>query len=305
MITTMTGSNTFMLQQELDSKVSEFVGRFSDIGVEKLDGQEASAERLIEATKSLPFLVDQKLVVLRNPSAQKDFVEKINVVIESVPDGVEVIVVEPKIDRRSSYFKVLKSKTEFKEFGELDSQKLSTWIVQYISQQGGRISLSDARYLVERVGLNQQILHNELDKLLTYKPQIGRTEIDLLTEPTPQSSIFELIDSAFAGNHKRTLELYRQQRAMKVEPQQIMAMIAWQLHVLSVVKTAADKSVDDIARQAKLNPFVVRKTAAIAGRINLEDLKQLVNRALQLDIKMKSSNIDNDEALQHFLLTIS
>lgn len=92
---------------------------------------------------------------------------------------------------------------------------------------------------------------------------------------------------------------------MKVEPQQIMAMIAWQLHVLAVVKTAGNKSAEDIARQAKLNPFVVRKTVSIARQISLAETKQLIKRALQLDIKMKTISIDADEALQHFLLTIS
>ena len=83
-----------------------------------------------------------------------------------------------------------------------------------------------------------------------------------------------------------------------------MAMLAWQLHVLATVKVAGDKSADEIAREAKLSPFVVRKTVMIAKKISLAEVKKLVRRALELDVRMKSQNIDADEALQHFLLTI-
>ncbi len=305
MITTLTGPNHFLLQQTLKKLTGDFVAKYGAINLEKLDGEEVAADRLIEAVHSLPFLAHSKLVILRNPGAQKAFAEQIGDIIKNVPSGVEVIIVEPKIDKRSSYFKELKAKTEFKEFTEPDVQALNTWIVQYAQQYGGSISKTDAQYLVERVGSNQQILYNELEKLLSFNAEINRKGIDLLTDKTPQSTIFELVDSAFAGNDKRTLELYRQQRSLKVEPQQIMAMLAWQLHVLAVVKTAGNKSSDEIAREAKLNPFVVRKTSNIARQVSLNDVRKLVKRALDLDVRLKSQSIDADEAIKLFLLTIN
>ncbi|MGZ6004839.1 MAG: DNA polymerase III subunit delta [Candidatus Saccharimonadales bacterium] len=305
MIKVLTGANHFLLQQELNQIIDEFTNAYGDLNLERLDGEEVSAERLMEAAHSLPFLADKKLIILRNPGIQKAFMERIDNVINDVPEGVEVVLVEPKIDRRSSYYKVLKARTELKEFMETDSNKLNTWIVQYVKEQDGQISSTDASYLIERVGSNQQLLHGELQKLLSFNSNISHANIDLLTELAPQSTIFELIDSAFAGNAKKTLELYHQQRALKVEPQQIIAMLAWQLHVLAVVKTAGDKSSEEIAKAAKLNPFVVRKTATLASRINLAEVKGLIKRALKLDTDLKSRSIDADEALQYFLLTIS
>lgn len=249
-------------------------------------------------------MADKKLVVLRNPGSQKAFADQIDNIIEDVPDTVDVIIVEPKIDRRSSYFKVLKSKAELKDFVEPETYKLNTWIVQHVKEQGGRISSADANYLVERVGQNQQLLYGELHKLLGYQPEITRQTIDLLTDLAPQSTVFELIDSAFAGNSKRLLNLYKQQRAIKVEPQQIIAMLAWQLHVLALVKLAGNKTNEDVAREARVNPYVVRKTSALASKISLPETKSLIKRALDLDIRLKSQSIDADEALQHFLLTI-
>jgi DNA polymerase III delta subunit len=101
------------------------------------------------------------------------------------------------------------------------------------------------------------------------------------------------------------MRLYDEQRALKVEPQQIIAMLAWQLHVLAVVKTAKERSVEDIARVAKLNPFVVRKTQGIASRITLPRLKELITTLREFDVRTKTEGILPDEVVRYYLLQLS
>lgn len=305
MIITLTGSNSFLLRSELNNLKTGFVSVNGDLGLEQIDGEEATFERISEAILSLPFISNKKMVVLRAPSANKQFTEQIEQLLQSIPDTTDVIIIEPKLDKRLAYYKILKQKTDFRESHELDAYGLSNWLVQQAKTLAGELKQADAMYLVERVGSNQQLLANELDKLLGYNPHITRDSIDALTEATPQSTIFELLDAAFVGNRRRALELYKEQRALKVEPQQIIAMLAWQLHVLALIKTAGERTPDEIAKAAKLNPFVVRKTMSIARKASITEVKRLVADALALDVRLKSENIDADEALQHYLLTIS
>jgi len=275
------------------------------LALERLDGEEVEFGRLREALTSLPFLASQKLVVLRAPSKNKQFVEGFEQLFDEIPESTDVILVEPKLDKRLSYYKFLKTKTDFYNFAELDTSGLARWLVDTTKAQNGALSPADARYLVERVGSDQQLLGNELEKLLIRNPQISRADIDDLTEPTPQSTIFQLLEAAFAGRPKKALELYQEQRALKVEPQQIIAILAWQLHILALIKTAGDRSADDIARDAKLNPYVVRKSQGITRKLSLHELKKLVADLLEIDKRSKSSALDIDEALQHYLLTVS
>lgn len=274
------------------------------MGLERLDGEEVSYDRMREALESLPFLASKKLVVLQKPSANKEFIEKAADLLANVPETTDVLVVEPKPDKRTSYFKFLKKAAELKEFNELDENSLARWITEQAKQRQGTVSLADARYLVQRVGLNQQLVGNELDKLLNYDLEISQQTINLLTDPTPQSTIFELLDAAMAGKTKRAFELYEEQRAMKVEPQQILAMLAWQLHVLAVVKTAVGKDAASIAKEAKINPYVVRKTQNLARHMSLPQIKRLVRSTLELDIRLKSQPIDPDEALLTLLMRV-
>ena len=305
MIVTLTGENSFALSKVLNDLVKAFIAEQGDLALERLDGEELEFARLREAITSLPFLASKKMVVLRSPSKNKQFVEKFEQILDEIPETTEVILIEPKLDKRLSYYKLLKKKTDFQDFPELDQQALARWLSESAKARNGSLSAGDARYLVARVGDSQQLLSNELEKLLLHNVQITRQTIDLLTEEAPQSTIFQLLEVAFAGNSKRTLGLYREQRALKVEPPQIIAMLTWQLHILAIIKTAGDRNPDQIAKEAKLNPYVVRKSQPLVRKLTLSNLKALIADLLDIDIKSKTTNLDPDEALQNYLLNLS
>jgi DNA polymerase III delta subunit len=82
-------------------------------------------------------------------------------------------------------------------------------------------------------------------------------------------------------------------------------MLGWQLHVLAVIKTAGDRSADEIARDAKMSPFVVRKSQNVARRLTLAQLKTLISDLLVIDTLSKRTSLDLDEALQHFFLKLA
>ena len=305
MIVTLTGENDMLRQQELRRIVDGFVAEHGDMALEKLDGEEASFERMHEAVQSLPFLSPKKLVVLRRPSANKEFTENFEKLSADIAETNDVLLVEPKLDKRLSYYKMLKKQTEFKEFTVLDANGLVRFLNEYAKEQGGTLSAGDARLLIDRVGLNQLTLQHEVDKLLAYDPKVSRQTIELLTERTPQSSIFELLDAALGGHTKRALELYKEQRALKIEPQQIIAMLVWQLYILALVKTAKDRSADQIAKEAKLSPYTVRKTQNLAHNISLPELKKMVRELREFDVRLKSEGLLADEVVQYYLLNMS
>lgn len=305
MIITLTGANDNARKDELDKLVAAFVAEHTDMALERLDGEETTADRLRESLQSLPFLTARKLVVLREPSRQKAFAEDIAAILESVAETTDVVIYEPKLDKRLVYYKTLKKQTDFREFAELDARGLVQWAVQYVKGQGGSLSSADAGYLVERVGLGQQALQQELHKLLSYDPAVSRQTITLLTEPLPQSTMFTLLDAAFAGKATEALALYKEQRSMRVEPQAILAMLAWQLHVLVVVKAGERRGSDAIAASAKLNPFVIRKSLGLVRQVTAARLRGLVDELLAIDLQLKRTALDADEALQLYILKLA
>jgi DNA polymerase-3 subunit delta len=304
MVTSIIGSNNYARKQALNSLVKPFLKQYGDIGYEAIDGESVEFTQLQSSLQSMPFLSDKKLVVIQNPSANKEFVSKIEQLLPTIPDSTDVVITESKIDKRLRYFTVLKEQTKFIELSDQAGSDLIDWLVSYVADNNGRIDQQTARNLISKVGNNQQLLANELDKLLLYDPAITDHSLQLLVEATPQSTIFEMLDRAFIGDKRRTVALYKDQRAQNVEPAQIIAMITWQLHILALIKAAPNLTTEQIAKEAKQNPFVIRKSLALAKKINLPDLKKMLQTLLELDTRLKTEPIDPDEALQYYLLSL-
>lgn len=304
MITTLSGTNNYMIDIELHNLLNQFKENYGDLAIEQIDGTEADYLSIVESLSSLPFLSPSKLVILRSPGNTKEFAEKVEGLFEDVPSTNEIVIVEPNIDKRSKYYKFLKANTQYMSFEELDIGGLANWIVKEVTAKGGKISSRDANYLIERVGINQLKISNEVDKLLSYQPEITKDSINELTEPTPQTTIFQLLDAAFSGKRRELIKIYEDQRRQKVEPQQIIAMLTWQLNGLALVKSAGDLPPAEISRKTKLSPYVVSKNLNITRRLNFEDIRQLLDRLLELDIKLKTQSVDLDDALLQFLLSI-
>lgn len=305
MLVILTGQNDFLLTRELKKRIDSFVGQYGDLALERLSGDEAGYEQLYDAITILPFLASEKLVVLRSPSSNKQFMESIELLVAAIPETTTVLLVEPKLDKRSSYYKFLKKQPEYYEFLAANIRNLTRFVQQEVKEKQGTISAQDAQYLVEMVGEDQLLIANEVSKLITYNSSITKDAINALVEPTSQSKIFDLIDAAFARNPQKALDLYVEQRSQKVEPQAIIGMLVWQLHALAIVKTAgSDKSPAEIASASKLSPFVIQKTQSIARRVDTVQLRRLVKELVEIDFASKTRAYDLDQALQNYILTI-
>ena len=90
-------------------------------------------------------------MVLRSPGAQKEFAEKLEVFVSNIADTNDVVIVEPKLDKRTAYYKSLKKLTEFRDFAVLDANGLAQSLQAYAKEQGGELSGQLARRLIDLV----------------------------------------------------------------------------------------------------------------------------------------------------------
>ena len=300
MITALIGDNFYQRSVYLNQVKAKFVQQYGDFSVQQIDASESALNVIEEAICGLSLLADNQLVVINRFTDSKEFLEQIESILKRVPATTDVVLVSDAIDKRLSAYGVLKKMATMVDCAQQAS--LTRWVSEYVKASGGTISQSDAQYLVERAGANQSLLSNELDKLMLYNPAITRKNIELLTEAAPQSTIFQLLDAVFSGKKTDLLTLYREQRLQKVEPLAIVGMLSWQLHIFALIKAAEQARVRDIAKAAKLNPYVVSKSQGLIKNFSLGTIRQMINNLLALEIKLKSQSIDSDDALQLFLL---
>lgn len=304
MIITLAGSNDYLIETELNKIIEQFSSKNDDMAIEQIDGAETEIQSIIEAISGMSFLYPNRLIILRRGSANKQFIDSFEDLIKNIPQNNNLVIIEPNIDKRLSYFKTLKKITDFKMYENLDTHQLASWIQDTVKNNKGKISNSDARYLIELTGNNQLRISNELDKLLNFNQEITRENIDNLIDPIPQTTIFQLLDAAFNGNSKQLLKIYEEQKRQKVSPQQVIAMLTWQIHILAMIKASGKSSASEIASKTKVSPFVIGKSISIANKLTMRDIEDLTENLLELDIKLKNQSIDVDDALLQLLLTL-
>jgi len=304
MIRVFGGSNWYLLKSEIDRLGGEFVTENGPHSLEKIDAGQADYGYIINALQSVSMFEPKKLVIIYGLSKNKKASEQITEIIEGTPPDTDLIIVETELDKRSSYYKYLRKQPGFKDFGELTENEMPRWLIDYSKTRQANISMADARYLIERVGSSQGRLANEIDKLAQYDKNITKTSIDELTVPSPRSTIFNLIDAAFSGDSKRAIKIYEEQRVQKVEPQAIMGMIVWQMHIVAMCAVAKDRRGDDIAKQAGLNGYVVGKSLTIAKQMGISKVNDFLKLLRDIEATSRKQTYDYDNALKYAILTL-
>jgi DNA polymerase III delta subunit len=133
--------------------------------------------------------------------------------------------------------------------------------------------------------------------------KIMRTDIDKLTDQSVQSTIFSLLDAAFAGDSKKAISMYREQRSMRIEPQYIIAMLTWQLTALAQAVFAQPQTESTIVAAGQ-SPYSARKSLTLAKKISKAQAKKMIKDLSELDLQTKT-NVDADAGLELYLLELT
>jgi len=298
MTTTLVGKNHYDFIRKKNMMLAEFVSKYGELGVERYDAG-ANESTLHDAFNGLALFAEKKLIIIDEPSENKNLTEYLQKLIESKSKDVEVLILEPIIDKRTAWYKFLSQNTSIIECDELDERSLVSWIGESVKERGGTITSSAALLLIKNVGINQQQLANELDKLLLFNSQITEESVELLVDPMPQENVFNLLESLTKGDAKNTIYLYEKLKLAGVDPHEILAMIAWQLHSILLVKSSLKNPQD-----SGLHSFVFQKNQGIAKRLTFSDLENLVSKVIETELIIKKDGAQADSALSVLLYQI-
>ena len=300
---TITGNNRYLIERKLAEIKDRFETANGSMAIEQLDVADMTADQIISNLSSQSLFNNSRLVILKGASQNADLANAFDQTFDQTNDAVEVVIVAPDLDRRTTLYARLKDKTELQTCNDLDSNSLAGWLEKEAVAQGSAISRTTAKYLVDRVGPNQMKLSNELAKLSLYTRTIDRQAVDLLVEASSLSTSFDLLDATFARDRRRVNRIYAEQRAMGVVPQILMGLVIWQLHLLACLKTAPNSSPEQVSQDTGISVYAVKKSRSITDRLSLVQLKQAIDRLARIDRLIKQAYINVDDALLYYLVS--
>jgi DNA polymerase-3 subunit delta len=303
-IITLTGPNDFCIRQEVNSYIRTFLERHGEHAIERIDGETFDPHHVAELVGGTSLFADRRLIIMRSAGKSKALWDMLGEqVAHHIPSETTLVIVEPILDKRTKTYKVLQQQGEIKTLDLLSDRQLLTWIKATVKELGGTIEDSVALYLVELVGNNQWQLSQELEKLVAYKPSIERQAVDALVEPNPQAAVFEIIDAAF--KHDKNF-IGQQLHSLKVseDPYRFFGLLVSQLYTLALVVHGGSRKADDIAKEAGVHPFVIRKMQQIASGISKKQIAAQIELLAACDKRLKSTSIDPWTILEQYLYRI-
>ncbi len=309
----------------IDRAVHEVVAHLGDspnaaMNLTELDGRTASFADLSSAAGAMPFLSPRRVVLLTNPVegfGKASERGRFTGFLEGLPETTALVLVEyrpltdPR-DRRKGKLHWLEEwasqagdRVFFKSFSLPRGDQMSSWIRNRAREKGGTFSYNGAGMLAELVGSETRTADLEIDKLLLYVNYNRPVEADdvlALTAYEGEGDIFGLVDALGNRNGREAIaKLHELLNAQ--DPLPILGMIVRQFRLLLQAREILDVGGDEnvVTKSLKLHPYVGKKITAQARQFRKQTLEAVFHRLLEVDLAMKSSDMDGDQLLDVFI----
>ena len=287
-----------------------------DINTTHLDGRVNSPEELLTAVSTLPFLTAYRLVVffypserMRTPTQQKRLLE----VLSRVPQSTCLILVEYRLlteerDRKRNRIHWLEkwalgnpSMVQLRGFPVPVGVGLTRWIQERAKVHGGQFTLQAANILADQVGSEPSLLDHEIQKLLAYvnynRPVEG-DDVQHLTPKTIQVADFALVNALRNRDARNALGILHRELE-EVDPiflfHRVVNQFRQLLQVREVLENGGTKN--EVIRIMKMHPYAADMAIEHARRFSMVDLETIYQRLLQIDIAMKTGDMEAELAL--------
>lgn len=305
-------------------RLKEFSSDFSDpttagMNTTQLDAKSMSENDLNNAVNAMPFLAAQRLVLIYAPSAKYNKPEtrkKFLAFLESAPESARVVLYEgmEKAKDADKHWLVKwaeknKPKTRSQAFFMPLPREMPGWIINEARNQNGKIEPAAAAKLAEMTGVDTRQAGMELSKLLAYvnwERSVQPSDVDAVCIVTSQQSVFDFVDALSQGNGRAAQKLLH--RLLENEDAfSLWGMVVRQFRLLLQAREILDArgNKDDVARALGVHPFVAEKTAGQARHFQIETLEAIHHRLLDIDERVKTSQVTLDLALDMLVSELS
>lgn len=307
------GPEKYLLDFYLNKAVEVAIGDGDrTMNYDVFSDKKTSLDTIVDSIETMPFFSDCRVVVLKDmdfagkSKMANDLAER----LETLPETSYVFIAEAVVDKRKKFFKTVKKVGHACEFPYMGEGDLVKYIARGLGRYNINISGSDARYMIQHVGGDLTVLHNEIEKLAAYLGDDAvatAVAIDDVCQKSVESKIFELVDCMGTNKRARALKLYHDLLLSKEPANRVLFMLTRQFRLIYKAKLMGGEGLQqgDIARKLKVQPFIVKKSLAQGRAFNLMRLEGAMKDALQTEIDIRTGVFPPDFAVEQLITKYS
>ncbi len=274
------------------------------------EGKDINLRAVIDMAETLPFFADRRVLMVENSGFFKNKCDELADYMAVIPESTFFIFVETEIDKRNRLYKEVKKNGRIVEFGIQKEDTLTKWILGMLKKEEKNITRDTLQAFLTKTGSNMQLIKNELDKLIAYtegRDVITAEDVERVCITQTTNQIFEMVNAIAEGRQKRALELYEDLLALKEPPMRILFLIARQFNQLYQVKLLAKEGLSsaEIAKQAGIVPFAVKKYQAQAKSFSAEELRTAVEECVASEEEVKTGAMNDRLSVELLIMKYS
>jgi len=275
-ITLFTGENQYTITQEITRRYTSFLAKYPEASLHYYTPLNRNIEEIEQQIFWGGLFSSHKIIILNGipldstpwNTLKVEEIEDIanDILNRSIPDGVVLILVSYKPDKRTKFFKAFPQEN-IKNFPLLDEREIK----QFIKEKSDSLSLkfwnSEIDAFFNFIGGDQFRIESELNKLAWYKdfhPDFHFTpeNMENFLFLTPEVNNFEFFDVLLESPEKAEKYLEHMQEEWS---NWVMAMgfFHWGIKNDLLLIDAYEKGIKDqkiLASELKMHPFVLKKT---------------------------------------------
>lgn len=311
------GEEDFLVDLEVKKIKEDFLGKKlneSNLGVFDF-GEETNLENLIDNFSEQSLFSEQKMIIVRDffSNTKADEQNELLGILKKNDWNDWIVFSEKGLPKKNGrLFKWLEENAKTKEFTKLEEKKLLDWIKNRTNELEPKVSISEkvARELAFLTSGDLRKIEIELNKLVNYVSagEVSLVDLKKLVAGKVEANIFQTIELAFRNDKKKSLFLLKQQLAKGDDPFYIFSMYVYQIRVFLKIAGFLEKQKNAtefvIAKETKLNPFVVKKSLFLIRNFPFKKLLKAHRNLLNSDKEIKLGKKNIESALDLFVMEV-
>jgi DNA polymerase-3 subunit delta len=238
------------------------------------------------------LFASKRLVIIKNLSENKSVWNDFTDWLPRISDDVQVVLVEAKPDKRTKTYKELQKAATIKEstlWSDRDTTKAEQWVTNEATRLGFSLDKKSAHKLIERVGVDQWLLAQALEKLAvvdTVTPEV----IEDLIEANPLENVFMLFESALKSDAPKIKKMLTTLEVTE-DAYRLLGLLSGQAVQLAVL-AISDKPSAEVAKDMGVHPYALSKLAPAAKKLGRSGAKKVIAAFAEADTAAKTSAAD-------------
>ena len=294
------------------------LGAFPDMNQTTL--KDPDAAKLMAAAETLPFMAEQRLVIVRDSAMltggkardydDADSAEQLkNYLPQKSASTVLVFYVRGSADKRKKLYQTLKKTATVVTFDRLDQVQLRKYIAGTLKKAGLAITQDACEQLIYSVGDDLTALLSETEKLIAYcdgQESVTAEDIRAVCAARTEYRVFELAQTVLQGQGQKAFDMLKGLLLDGESPLMLLSLLNRQCRQAYDICLFTQAGLQPAAIAGKLGvpPFAVRQTLPLARAYTPESLAEMIRLCTEVEFDVKAGRLNEEGAMELAMLRI-